>query len=259
MAWHHGPVQLPKLTDKTRTLAILVVTLGVALAVAVGLTELFGEILESIGDEDGVAAWDRPVLEWAIGARTPGLTAFIVWYSNTGGPLWQPIVTGIVVVFLSWRWRDITPLVLMVIATGGSLLITVLGKHYIGRARPPLEDAIPPYESSMSYPSGHSLNALVIAGILAYLLIRHLWDRAAWIKWLIAGVLIAYGISMGLTRVYLGHHWLTDVLGAWVIGLAWLTVVIACHRAWRTVRRRAESGPIEEGQPRPGLDAPTGQ
>ena len=235
-----------ELTAKTRTGAILVVILGVALGIVLGLTELFGEIVESVADEDGIAAWDRPVLDWAIDARTPGLTAFVAWYSNTGGPLWQPIVTGLVVVFLSWRWRDVTPLVLALVAALGSLLITVVGKGYFGRARPPIEEAIPPHESSMSFPSGHSLNALVIAGILAYLLIRHLWDRGLWLKVLVGVLATVYSISMGLTRVYLGHHWLSDVLGAWAIGLAWLAVVIACHRVWRTVRRRTEIGPVEE-------------
>lgn len=243
-------MQSAKSTDKTRTGVVLALTLGIALGIAFGLTEVFGEILESVADEDGVAAWDRPALEWAKEARTPGLTAFIAWYSNTGGPIWQPIITGIVVLFLSWRWRDITPFVLTLIATAGSLLITVLGKQHIGRARPDIQDAIPPYESSMSYPSGHSLNALVIAGILAYLLIRHFWDRGAWLKWLIAILALLYSISMGLTRVFLGHHWLTDVLGAWAIGLAWLAVVIGCHRVWRTMRNRTEKGPVEEQRSR---------
>ncbi|MBB1483139.1 phosphatase PAP2 family protein [Tessaracoccus sp. MC1865] len=239
-------MQLPDSTPKAKASALLGTTLVVALLAAIGLTELFGEILESVGDRDGVAAWDRPALDWALAARTPGFTSFVAWYSNTGGPLWQPIITGVVVAFLCWRWRDITPLILTVIAVGGSLLITVLGKNYIGRARPPIAEAVPPYESSMSFPSGHSLNALVIAGILAYLLIRHVWNRKRGLTWLIAGLAALYAISMGLSRVFLGHHWLTDVFGAWAIGLAWLAVVIGCHRIWHAVRSRTEPGPVEE-------------
>ncbi len=239
--------RLSRLPDKTRAAVILMVALGAALGLVIALAEVFGEIIESVADNDGIAVWDRPVLDWAIDARTPGLTAFVAWYSNTGGPIWQPIVTGVIVVILCWRWRDVTPLVLMVAATAGSLLVTVVGKRHIGRARPPMEDAVPPFETSMSYPSGHSLNAIVIAGILAYLLIRHFWDQARWIKWLIVGILTVYALSMGLSRVFLGHHWLTDVVGAWAIGLAWLTVVITCHRLWRTVRKRREAGPVEEG------------
>jgi membrane-associated phospholipid phosphatase len=47
---------------------------------------------------------------------------------------------------------------------------------------------------------------------------------------------------MGLSRVYLGHHWLTDVLCAWALALAWLTIVITTHRLLLTVRRRRLSG-----------------
>ncbi|MCG6567622.1 phosphatase PAP2 family protein [Tessaracoccus sp. ZS01] len=239
-------MQLPQPSVKAKASLLLGVTLAVALVAAIVLTELFGEIMESIADNDGVAAWDRPVLDWALAARTPGFTSFVAWYSNTGGPFWQPIVTGVVVAFLSWRWRDITPLILTVIAVGGSLLITILGKNYIGRARPPIVEAVPPFESSMSFPSGHSLNALVIAGILAYLLIRDTWKHRRWLTWVIAALAALYSISMGLSRVFLGHHWLTDVFGAWVIGLAWLAVVIGCHRIWHAVRSRTEPGPVEE-------------
>ncbi|MBB1510437.1 phosphatase PAP2 family protein [Tessaracoccus sp. MC1756] len=241
-------MHLPQPSVKAKASLLLGGTLAVALVAAIVLTELFGEIMESIADNDGVAAWDRPVLDWALAARTPGFTSFVAWYSNTGGPFWQPVVTGVVVAFLSWRWRDITPLILTVIAVGGSLLITILGKNYIGRARPPIAEAVPPFESSMSFPSGHSLNALVIAGILAYLLIRHTRQHRhrRWLPWVIAALAALYSISMGLSRVFLGHHWLTDVFGAWAIGSAWLAVVIGCHRIWHAVRSRTEPGPVEE-------------
>lgn len=239
-------MQLPKLDHRRKALAVLITTLVVALGVAIGLTHLFGEIFEQVAEKDGIAAWDRPLLNWSIGARSPALTAFVAWYSNTGGPVWQPIITGLIVLVLAWRWRDPTPVILTLIAVGGSLLITVVGKNYIGRARPPASDAVPPLETSMSYPSGHSLNSIVIAGILAYLLIRHFWDRPAWIRWLIAGLTALYAVTMGLSRVFLGHHWFTDVVGAWTIGLAWLAVVIGCHRVWRVVRSRAKTDAAEE-------------
>ncbi|MDO5501095.1 MAG: phosphatase PAP2 family protein [Propionibacteriaceae bacterium] len=237
---------VPGVSDRTKTAVVLGVTLSVAFGIAVAFTNLFGEILESVGESEGIALWDRPILDWVLGIRSPGLDAAVAWYSNTGGPLWQPIITGLVVIILSWRWRDITPLVLTVIAVGGSLLITVVGKDVIGRDRPPLAEAIPPHETSMSFPSGHSLNSLVIVGILAYLLIRHFWDRGRGLRWLIIALASLYAISMGLSRVYLGHHWMTDVLAAWAIGMAWLAVVIVCHQVWRVIRKRTERRAIEE-------------
>lgn len=232
----------------------LAITLAAALGLVLLLVEGFGEIAESIADNQGVAAWDRSVLDWFVARRDTWPTGLIAWYSNTGGPIWQPIVTAIVVAVLAWRWRDITPVVLTAIAAGGSLLMTVVGKNVYGRARPPLELAVPPHESSFSFPSGHTLNAMSIVAILAYLLIRHFWDRGRWLRYLIAGVALLYAWSMGMTRVFLGHHWLTDVMAGWLLGLAWVALVVACHRVWRTVRRRREDQPIEEERARPAAD-----
>jgi membrane-associated phospholipid phosphatase len=63
--------------------------------------------------------------------------------------------------------------VLLIAATAaGSLTLTVVGKALVGRVRPAPADAVPPYELSASFPSGHTLNAVALAGIVAYLLVR---------------------------------------------------------------------------------------
>lgn len=51
-----------------------------------------------------------------------------------------------------------------------------------------------------------------------------------------------FAVTMGLTRVYLGHHWLTDVVVAWALALAWLAVVITAHRLFLTTRRAERPG-----------------
>ncbi len=132
--------------------------------------------------------------------------------------------------------------VLLVAATAaGSLTLTVVGKSVIGRIRPPLADAVPPYELSASFPSGHSLNSVALAGIVACLLVRRQHGRRA--RALTVSAAAAFAFTMGASRVYLGHHWLTDVLVAWALGLAWLTVVITAHRLLLTVRRGDRVGP----------------
>jgi undecaprenyl-diphosphatase len=50
-------------------------------------------------------------------------------------------------------------------------------------------------------------------------------------------------IAMGLSRVFLGHHWMTDVIAAWLLGLAWLGMVILAHRLFHAIRRREHAGP----------------
>lgn len=228
--------------------------LGLAAAVAVGATWLAGEIYAAVLTDTGVALVDQPVLDWMIGVRTPALNAVIATFSASGGTLWMVPITATVVGAMCLRWRRWTPLVLMVIAVAGSLAMTVVGKRLVGRIRPPLELSIPPPETSPSFPSGHSLNSVVIAGIVVYLLLAHLASRLARVATVIVGAV--YACAMGMSRVYLGHHWLTDVLAAWCLGLAWLAVVITCHRLWLTQHRDHALGP--RPGPAPELGASPG-
>lgn len=216
--------------------AALVFTLLLGLAVAASLALVFGEVYESVTDADGVAGLDDPVLSAAKSVRSPELDVAVTAYTNIGGTVGMPLLATAIMVALALRRRSWTPVILMLAAGLGSLIITILGKPLFGRARPDLSDAIPPYEHSASFPSGHSLNSIVIAGIVAYLVILRL--KTARARVLTIAVAVIFALTMGLSRVYLGHHWLTDVLAAWAIGVAWLALVITSHRLYLTVRTR---------------------
>ncbi|MGP0223329.1 phosphatase PAP2 family protein [Paenarthrobacter sp. NCHU4564] len=216
--------------------AALVFTLLLGLAAAASLALVFGEVYESVTDADGVAGLDDPVLSAAKSVRSPELDVAVTAYTNIGGTVGMPLLATAIMVALALRRRSWTPVILMLAAGLGSLIITILGKPLFGRARPDLSDAIPPYEHSASFPSGHSLNSIVIAGIVAYLVILRL--KTARARVLTIAVAVIFALTMGLSRVYLGHHWLTDVLAAWAIGVAWLALVITSHRLYLTVRTR---------------------
>lgn len=114
--------------------------------------------------------------------------------------------------------------------------MSIAGKDIIGRHRPPLVDAVPPYEYSPSFPSGHTLNATVVAGVVGYLLWLHRRTLLARIACVVVPVVTA--VAVGLTRILLGAHWFTDVVAAWLLGAAWLAVVITAHRLYLTARQR---------------------
>jgi undecaprenyl-diphosphatase len=171
--------------------------------------------------------------------RSPALDDVITRYTEIGGPVVMPILAVVAAVVLAALRRSATPLILMLAAAGGSLAMTIAGKRLFGRIRPPHADAVPPFETSPSFPSGHTLNAFVIAGIVAYILILRQHRKVA----RIATITIAavFALTIGLSRVFLGHHWFTDVLAGWLIGAAWLAFVITAHRLYLTVqKRRAE-------------------
>lgn len=227
-------------SERTGLAPALVIGLAVAIGLFSGTVAVAGEIYESVVEQTRLVALDQQVLQWCLSVRSPGWDAAIAAFSNSGGPFWMPIIAGAAVLAMGLAWRSWTPVVLMLIATAGSLAMTTVGKRLFGRARPPLVDSVPPYETSASFPSGHSLNSLVIAGLLVYLLLAHVNSR--WRRTALVLLTVGYVAAMGLSRVYLGHHWLSDVLMAWAIGVAWLTVVITAHRLW--LSGRAEHGPV---------------
>lgn len=231
-----------------RPLILLLAISAVGLGLATMLGWAFAEVYEAVTENNGIAGFDEPVLTAMVASRTPAFTLFVNGFTQTGGPIGMPIIALVVTGILMRVSHAVRPLILTLVAAGGSLAMTLAIKSLVGRQRPPLVEAVPPYESSASFPSGHTLNAIVITGILVYstLLIART-NRARWLTMVIGG---AYAIAIGLSRVYLGHHWLSDVVGAWLLGLAWLAVVIVAHRlahAYMTRTRRADpaiAGPV---------------
>ncbi|HZA17507.1 MAG TPA: phosphatase PAP2 family protein [Pseudonocardiaceae bacterium] len=222
--------------------SVLYLTAAVGLVLVVGLTTACAGIYEAVAEHDGIAGLDQPALNRSIALRTETNAQVLTWFTHLGGLIGMTIIASVVTIAMVWRWRSGTPLILMLIAVAGSLAMTTVGKAIVGRARPPLTAAIPPYEYAFSFPSGHALNSTVIAGMVAYLLLRRLRSRWARAGTVIAA--IAWAFAMGLSRVFLGHHWLTDVIFAWLLGAAWLALVITSHRLFLTIRRAKSSGRV---------------
>lgn len=214
---------------------VLYVTAAVGLLLVIGLTVAGAGIYDAVVEHDGISGLDQPALNHAIALRDGTNTAVLTGFTHLGGPIGMTIIASLVTIAMVWRWRSRTPLILMLIAVGGSLTMTTVGKAIVGRARPPLAEAVPPYEYAFSFPSGHALNSTVIAGMVAYLLARKLRTPVARAGAVV--VAVVWAVAMGLSRVFLGHHWLTDVMFGWVLGAAWLALLITAHRLFLTVRR----------------------
>ena len=148
--------------------------------------------------------------------RSPGLDSFVTGFTNIGGGIGMPILASILTAWLIWTSRTWRPLILIGGAAAVSTTATTLGKKLIGRNRPDHADAVPPYETSPSFPSGHTLNTTVVIGLVVYLACLQVKHTLARIGLIAAGVVFIG--AMGMSRVYLGHHWMTDVIIGWVAG-----------------------------------------
>jgi membrane-associated phospholipid phosphatase len=215
------------------TYPTLVLTLLVGAAIVFGLSWVAAEVYDAVSDDDGVAGIDRPLLDLAITLRSPVADTVVTAFTDVAGTIGMPIIAVTAIVVLAAVRRSWTPVILIAAAGGGSLLMTVVGKGIIARNRPPLSDAVPPFEYSPSFPSGHTLNAVAVIGIIAYLVV--LRRRTTTARVAIIGAAALFALFVGLSRVFLGHHWFTDVLAGWLLGGAWLALVITAHRLYLTV------------------------
>lgn len=215
-----------------------VIFVGISLPLVLALVDVTREVYEGVIAQDGVAVLDQPALDLALQWRSPGLDQAVTVFTDVGGPIGMPVLATIVVAVLAFTSRSWVPVVVTGIAAAGSLLMTVVGKGLIGRARPALEFAVPPYETSPSFPSGHTLNATVLTTVVVYLIL--LRTTALWQRVVATTLGTLFVLAMGLSRVFLGHHWLTDVVAAWAMGLGWALAVITAHRLYVTLRRTAD-------------------
>lgn len=131
------------------------------------------------------------------------------------------VALGLALWFL-WRRRWLDALFIAG-AIGGSATLTIVVKHVVSRARPVAFFRVP--ESGYSFPSGHTLSATCLALALAFLLWHGARGRS--IK-VIGTFLLAVAVfAVGMSRLILGVHYPTDVLGSVLLGAAWLTALIA--------------------------------
>lgn len=168
------------------------------------------------------AVYDPAVTAWAVRARH-GLVTAVAWpVTQLGGTLGLTLLTAAVCTFLLLRrhWRRA---LVLAGAMVGSSLLTVILKLVFARARPSTALLLGDPASSWSFPSGHSFNTGVFVGVLAGFA---LVSTASPARKALAGVAACMAAAaVGLSRVYLAYHWLTDVLAGWAIALVWLCVV----------------------------------
>ncbi|MFF0744735.1 phosphatase PAP2 family protein [Streptomyces sp. NPDC004111] len=150
--------------------------------------------------------------------------------------IWDPwtfrLVMALVFGWLLLRGERLLA-VWIAVATVASALVQQFFKWAVGRERPQWPD---PVDSAhyAAFPSGHAMTAAVSFGLLLWLLRLHGAGRAARTALLVVGAVSVLGV--GLTRLYLGVHWFTDVLGGWLLGAA-LVLLSAALYAYRTAAR----------------------
>ncbi|MDO4899934.1 phosphatase PAP2 family protein [Actinomyces sp.] len=193
-----------------------------------------------------LAAYDPAVTTWAVSLRH-GLVTAVAWtFTHLGGTLGLTALTVLACGFFLLRGQRRHALVLAGAMIGSSLL-TVLLKLLFARSRPSTSLLLGQPASSWSFPSGHAFNTGVFMGVLAGFVLFSAMAPAR--KALATAAACTVIALVGLSRVYLAYHWLTDVLAGWAIALAWLCAVGVTAL---TVNRRPPALPAGLGPRAPG-------
>ncbi|MEW1824002.1 phosphatase PAP2 family protein [Streptomyces sp. NPDC088196] len=201
-------------------------SVALALCSALLLTLVAAEWRPLIDVDERIA---RTTHRWAV--EDHGLThAFRILTDWIWDPLTMRLVCAAVIVWLLWRrsaWR--TALWLAATCALGTLLQQSL-KALVDRPRPVWPD---PVDSAhyAAFPSGHAMTATVVCGLLLWLLHHYGAGRAVWRTAMVVAVISVVGV--GLTRVWLGVHWPSDVVGGWVLGAFVVAVAVGAYERWR--------------------------
>lgn len=203
-------------------------TIGLFVIVAAGWW--FGDIAEDMSGNAATRALDDNIKAWFVVHATPLLTAIARVITFFGSVAFLSSASALTAVILALR-RSFYRLLALVLAAGGGAWLNITLKHLFHRQRPVLENPLVTL-SSYGFPSGHTMGATIFYGVLA--LIITYWMRS-WSGRVLTGWLAAFMIAMiGVSRIYLGAHYFTDVIGAVAVGLAWLAF---CWTGVETLRR----------------------
>ena len=180
---------------------------------------------------------DAKVAAWLHNHGTRALTqAMLVVtqvHSTLGVTLWSLVFAAVL-----YRQRQVLWILTLALAVGGGMALNVLLKHAYERARPHFDDPLITL-SSYSFPSGHAAGATLFYGVLAAFLVSRIFDRRLRAA-CVAGAVIAV-LLVSLSRMYLGAHYLSDVLAAACSSTAWLALCLSSVHG--LAMRRTASAP----------------
>jgi len=175
---------------------------------------------------------DSVVHAWAVSLRSPGATTFFTTMSAIGGPVGLAVlVLGVAIVLLlvgRFRW-----VLYLTVTVGGGALLNEALKLYFARGRPDIAEMLR-QARGYSFPSGHAMGSTVVFGALSYLAFR---TATQW-RWKAAAVALGATIvlAVSLSRVYLGVHWISDVVAGIAAGTLWVVVSTMAYETGRRIR-----------------------
>jgi undecaprenyl-diphosphatase len=183
---------------------------------------MFGALAEDVFMQDSMTIYDAGIGRWLLTYATEDSSEFFFAITQLAN-LWTISMGSLVLATWLLVRKQWPALMALAASVGGGVLLNLLLKNLFHRPRPDFPNAFY-HESGYSFPSGHAMMAVLFYGIAAYLLIKAIKN---W-KWRVSlgtGA-VTLVLLIGFSRMALGVHYLTDVLGGWSAGITWLITSI---------------------------------
>lgn len=221
--------------------------LGLSLTASLALIAVagwgFGVVVQDVVAGESFNPLDRPVLAFFIAHREPWLTTVAYLVTSLGSSAVLVPLLGLVGVVCRWRAKTWRPGALLAGGYGGAVILYGLVKVVVRRPRPSVD--LLRHFSGFSFPSGHATQAMVAWGLLAALASRAAASWSQKVAIWASGLLVTFVV--GVSRVYLGAHWPSDVIGGWILGALWLSALLTLARTVPALRNHGpENGPADE-------------
>ena len=205
--------------------------LFISLLCAIG----FGAIVILLTDNK-IVQFDNEIISFVKRLETPPLTSIMKFFTFIGGGFPVVIVTLIIMFFLYKVLHHRRELILFIWVVIGSVLLNETLKLIFHRARPMLHRIVD--ANGFSFPSGHSMAAFSLYGVVAFLLWRHISTSYGRVMLILLSIVMI--ITIGVSRIYLGVHYPSDVLGGFLASGSWLAVSIWFYQRYQEKRFKAK-------------------
>jgi len=221
-------------------------------AVAVLLVAIpFGVLLDQVVRDGPLVRVDTAAANHLHGwtRDSPGAVRALQAVSFIGSPPWIAVMVAAAAGF-ALRRRRVRLAVFLVLTTVVGGIIDTAVKVAVDRDRPSLEEPVATAHGQ-SFPSGHSMSSTVAYGALLLVLLPAFPERAR--RPAVVGAVVAV-LAVGFSRLALGVHFISDVVGGYALGLAWLAASTAAFSVWRVERGRPAVEPLEGLEPEAAAD-----